>query len=300
MPSFRISPFRTSDLSVNVGLPESRVAAEMLDKRFGEKGWTLVPHGKAAIRFALEALSLGENDCVTILTTSGNHYISGCVTREIERICRWSRNFETNSKALFVNHEFGFPFRDLESLREHNLPIIEDACHSFLADTPTGKLGHVGDFVVFSLPKAFPIQFGGLLVHDKKYAPPDPSGLDTSATQFLLNALSYYWPALESARAARRNNHLELLRRLKPFGVEARFDLLELDVPGAFLFTVPAGTDLQAMKEHGWRHGIECSVFYGENAFFIPVNERLTSVDLDYFAAVFSPFLRLSGHDDHS
>jgi hypothetical protein len=49
------------------------------------------------------------------------------------------------------------------------------------------------------------------------------------------------------------------------------------------------------MKEHGWRHGIECSVFYGEDAFFIPVHQRLEAADLDYFAAVFGEFLK-GGH----
>ena len=44
------------------------------------------------------------------------------------------------------------------------------------------------------------------------------------------------------------------------------------------------------MKEHGWRHGIECSVFYGEEAFFIPVHQHLSEIDLDYFYAVFLDF----------
>ena len=85
-------------------------------------------------------------------------------------------------------------------------------------------------------------------------------------------------------------NYYGLVDRFEKLDCRPRFELLTNDVPGVFLFTVPSGTDLGRMKEHGWMHGIECSIFYGEEAFFIPVHERLLDADLDYFYAVFSNF----------
>jgi DegT/DnrJ/EryC1/StrS aminotransferase family len=187
-----------------------------------------------------------------------------------------------------VNHEFGYPYRDLADLRRYGLPIIEDACHSFLSDTDQGNLGRVGDFTVFSLPKVLSIQMGGVLAYDARYRLPSddtPSDL----TGYLRRALGHDVDHLDDIRAHRIGNHERLSDLFAELGCSPRFDRLERDVPGVFLFRVPPGTDLPRLKEHGWRHGIECSVFYGEDAFFIPVHQRLTAEDLAYFAAVFGP-----------
>ena len=57
------------------------------------------------------------------------------------------------------------------------------------------------------------------------------------------------------------------------------------------MFQAPAGVDLPALKTFVQEHGIESSVFYGEQAFFVPVHERLAPSDLEYFAQVISAFL---------
>ena len=290
-PSYRISPFRTGDIADNLRLAPSTDASAALDRRFAGRSWRFTDCGKEGIALALAALQLKPDDCVTVLTTSGNRYISACVTKEIEKVCKWSRQIEGNTAALFVNHEFGYPYRNLQDLRRHGVPIIEDACHSYLADTSAADMGLVGDFIVFSLPKFYPVQVGGIISFDSRYriqskvAP--GSGLET----YLTTVLSHYLPGLDQARAARLRNFHGLAKRFAQLGCRPRFDLLQNDLPGVFLFSVPAGTALAAMKEHGWRHGIECSVFYGEEAFFIPVHQRLQDADLDYFYTVFSRFL---------
>jgi hypothetical protein len=57
------------------------------------------------------------------------------------------------------------------------------------------------------------------------------------------------------------------------------------------MFQTPAEVDLPALKTFVQEHGIESSVFYGEQAFFVPVHERLVPADLDYFCHVVSAFL---------
>jgi hypothetical protein len=293
-PSYRISPFATADIHRNLALGPLASSLSPVE-RWSTQAFCYTRSGKEAIALALRALRLRPSDCVTILTTSGNRYISRCVTVEIEKVCRWSRAIEAGTAAIFVNHEFGYPHRELASLRSHGVPIIEDACHSYLADTDARDMGRIGDFVIFSLPKVFPIQAGGVLVHDRRYdiqssvAAPSPIG------RYLDAVVSHYLPATADMRARRRANHDGLAARLRRFGCAPRFELRDGDVPGVFLFATPPGVDLAAMKEHGWRHGIECSVFYGEDAFFIPVHQRLEAADLDYFAAVFGGFLE-GGH----
>lgn len=291
-PSYRISPFRTEDVIHNLRLPSSMVAAQALNQRFAGRRWCFTESGKEGIALALQALNLKPDDCVTILTTTGNLYISGCVTREIEKVCKWSRQMQGNTAALFVNHEFGFPYRDLADLRRHGLPIIEDACHSYLADTPGQDMGRIGDFIVFSLPKVYPLQMGGVLSYDPCYEVSSRVRAGGQLERYLGAVMSQHLPQLDQAALDRRANHRALGERFAAQGCQPRFDLLEHDVPGVFMFTLPAGTDAAAMRQHGWAHGIECSVFYGENAFFIPVHQRLCEADMDYFHAVFSSFLQ--------
>jgi hypothetical protein len=290
-PSYRISPFRTEDVARNLHLPASTAAAQALDQRFAARRWCFTECGKEGIALALQALDLKPDDCITILTTTGNLYISGCVTREIEKVCKWSRQMQANTVALFVNHEFGFPYRDLADLRRHGLPIIEDACHSYLADTPGQDMGRVGDFIVFSLPKVYPLQMGGVLSYDPRYEVRSRVSAGGELDRYLGAVMSQHLPQLGQAALDRRANYHALAERFAALGCQPRFELLEHDVPGVFMFSLPAGADPAAMKQHGWAHGIECSVFYGENAFFIPVHQRLCEADLDYFHTVFSTFL---------
>ena len=289
-PSHRISPFRTSDISKNLALPKNTNIIKTLDKRFENRKWCYTKSGKEGIALALEALDLSSNDCITIMTTSGNTYISRCVTNEIEKVCNWSTEIKSNTAALFVNHEFGYPFRNLQNLKKYDLPIIEDACHSYLANTDLSDMGLVGDFIIFSLPKIYPIQLGGILSYNPKYNIMDGIEIGTSIENYISSVVSFYQDELESAKLARLQNYHGLVRRFAKLDCRPYFELMKNDVPGVFLFTVPRGVDLDRMKEHGWRHGIECSVFYGEEAFFIPVHQHLSEVDLDYFYVVFLNF----------
>jgi len=289
-PSYRVSPFRTDDIASNLLLPSSVDASAYLNQKFSGRDWCFTECGKEGIALALSALHLSPKDCVTILTTSGNSYISGCVTREIEKVCSWSRDFEHNTAVIFVNHEFGYPFRDLADLKRYGVPIIEDACHSYLANTPSGDMGLVGDFIVYSLPKVYPLQMGGILSFNPRYKIQSKVSVGGGLDLYLNKVLSYYWPSLSEAKDRRLANYYGLTKRFSRLGCYPRFDLLENDVPGVFLFSVPADTNLIAMKEYGWRHGIECSIFYGEEAFFIPIHQRLSDVDLDYFYTVFARF----------
>ena len=113
-------------------------------------------------------MGLKDDDIVTILTTSGNFYISSCVTEEIEKFCQWNREITPETKVILVNHEFGTIYPDMKNLVSLGIPIIEDCCPSFFSQDNDNKAGRYGDFAVYSFSKIFPIQFGGLLVNNNK------------------------------------------------------------------------------------------------------------------------------------
>jgi hypothetical protein len=288
VPAYRISPFRTSDISANRALPASTAVDDYFRQRFPDRGFIYCESGRQAIHFALRALSLSRTDAVTIFTTTGNFYISGCVTREIEQFCNWSRKLEPNSQALLVNHEFGFPYEDLQSLRKFNLPIIEDAAHSFVSDNGEQSVSRVGDFTIYSLPKFFPVQFGGLLVFNPRFSIEET--LAPEAKQYLQKVLSAHIPALPQICQKRRDNHGGLASRFQTIRCTPRFELSRHSVPGVFMFRAPADVDLPGLKTFAQAHGIESSVFYGEQAFFVPVHHRLEPADLDYFLEIVRSF----------
>jgi len=317
-PAYRISPFQTSDIARNRALPFSASIDDYFRQRFTDRRFIYCESGRKAIHLALRALGLDRQDVVTILTTTGNFYISGCVTREIEKFCRWSREIVPQTKALLVNHEFGFPYQELRALRRFNVPIIEDAAHAFTSNNREQSAGQVGDFVVYSFPKFFPIQTGGLLVfHEPRTAAVSETSrskvqgpnarssnvealhehysidepLASSAKQYVQKVLSAHIDNLADTAKKRRENYQTFATRFRQFGCNARFQLSENSVPGVFMFQTPAGVDLPALKTFVQEHGIESSVFYGEQAFFLPVHERLASADLEYFAQVVSAFL---------
>jgi hypothetical protein len=289
-PAYRISPFKTSDIAANRNFSLSTAVDDYFRRRFAGRSFVYCESGRQAIHLALRALAPAAEDVVTILTTTANLYISGCVTREIEGFCRWSRKLEENTRALLVNHEFGFPYENLRALLNHKLPFIEDAAHSFASDNAEQSVSRVGQFTVYSFPKFFPIQFGGLLVFDPSFKIEEPLAPD--AKSLLQNVLSIHLPRLAGIRRKRQENFCYLAEKFRTIGCPPRFELTDRNAPGVFMFRTEPDVDLSALKTFAQAHGIESSVFYGEQAFYLPIHERLETADLDYFFEVVRTFLK--------
>src|SRR4051794_36377465 len=96
-PAYRISPFNTSYNSINYRIAQEQVEEnELLGNYFGASYFPC-EGGRAAINMALQQYDLKPTDEVWITTTSGNKYISSCVTSEIEKFCGWSREKTANT-----------------------------------------------------------------------------------------------------------------------------------------------------------------------------------------------------------
>ena len=191
-PAYRIGPFQTRDLSFNHSLPRNDRIDSYLSERFGNRYYIYTVNGRSAINIALSLCRLARNDVVTIFTTSGNFYISSCVTNEIDKFCRWSRDILPETKLIFVIHEFGYPFINIRRLKEFNLPIIEDCAGSFFSDDKDHTIGRIGDFVIYSFPKMFPLQVGGCLVSQFSDIEYHSGSLKYEIRQYIKNVLSEY------------------------------------------------------------------------------------------------------------
>lgn len=235
-------------------------------------------HKKAryAITVALEDLHLQKDDVVTILTTSGNFYVSGCVTKAIEAVCRWNREVTNETKVILVIHEFGYPYKGLSDLKKYGLPIIEDCAYAFF--TKDEEIGTIGDYVIYSLPKAFNMQMGGVMISRNK--------VDDRVSQveraYILSHLSAEWKDREAIIHQRIENHNYLASALASIGIQPFFKMEAGVVPGVFMFRWCDDMDYPALKEYMQRNGVESSVFYGKHAYFIPVHHHLSKNELDY------------------
>ena len=291
-PCYRISPFQTGNIAGNLNLPLDSAIDAYFTKRFGKNTFSYVENGRKAINKALSHYNLKKNDLVTIITTTNNFYISNCVTSEIEKFCNWNREITDKTKVILVNHEFGFPYEQLEALKKYNLPIIEDCAHSFFSKDKNNTMGTIGDFVIYSFPKIFPIQIGGLLVSNIKAE--FKSDLNKGTLQYIKNVLSHYIREKDNIIKKRVEVYKALKKELAAFGCTERFKLKKGIVPGVFMFNVPdKAINLDQLKSYIWAHGIQCSVFYGERAFFLPCHQHLEENDIKYFKAVIKSFLKI-------
>ena len=79
----------------------------------------------------------------------------------------------------------------------------------------------------------------------------------------------------------------------KHLGFTERFEWSKLTVPSAMLLNNNGIVhDLPALKSFLWQHGIHSSVFYGEDAFFLPSHQNISKTDVDYFIAVIKFFIK--------
>jgi hypothetical protein len=292
LPCYRIGPFQTRDLSINHCLPDSDEIDDYFSARFADKEIHYTENGRKAIHLALSSYNLEKNDVVTILTTTNNFYISSCVTKEIEKFCKWSRKIVAETKIIFINHEFGYPIPDLHKLKEHKLPIIEDCAGSFFSEDDNKDIGETGDFVIYSFPKMFPIQVGGLLVSNLPDRLQHKEHINPDLLRYIKNVLSQYIGSKEAIIQKRFFNYSFLIRHFIELGFTERFPSKPGSVPGVFMFrTDNHKIDLPGLKKYFYAHGVQCSVFYGEEAFFIPVHQALNEDDLSYFIEVIRSYM---------
>ncbi len=291
-PSYRISPFKTDDISVNKNL--SVIDKDDFDiylkNRFTDRKYLYTEDGRSAIGSALQVLNLQKDDVVSIFTTTNNNYISGCVSSKIEEYCLWSRKIEKNTKAILVNHEFGYCAEDMQYYKSLGFPIIEDFAHSFESHNSIRNSGLFGDFLIFSLSKYFTIQTGGILVYNTKYTFQNKY-IDKELQSYISNIISNYIDNIYEINNKRLRNYQIYVNLFKTIDIKPYFYLNKNNVPAVFCFNTPKNIDLNQMKKYLNDNGIESSVFYGSNAYFIPNHQKLDENDIEFIFTVVKNFI---------
>ena len=267
VPSYNISPFSSDQLAfleriIYLGVENSEF--EVLNEKFGDYEFTM--NGKLAISKALSFYNLKNNDEVYIVTSTGNKYVSSCVTNEIEKHCKWSRELSKQTKLIFVIHEFGVIYKNMELLTELNIPIVEDLAMSLLSTDSSNNAGKYGDFAIYSLPKFFPLQYGGVLRYNKEIF----KTVINNTQPFQENLkiiISHLLEQKGEIILKRKKNYNYFENKFLDLGFKTRLNLISIETPSVFMFSSDE-LDLIKLKMFMQQNGVECSVFYGENSFF--------------------------------
>lgn len=286
-PHFKISPFSNQEMFRFQEVEnDTNSWDDYVSKRWGKDKCYLTSNGREALGIALELLNVNSDSLVTIVTTSGNKYVSGCVTSEIEKFCKWNREIGINTEIILVIHEFGKTYVNLDRLKLKGLPIIEDCAYAFLNNN--NDIGKIGDYCIYSLTKIFPLQIGGLITSAKEFCVSTSVGPETA--KYMITKLNKQVEAIEEITESRNLNYSYLKTKLEGLGLKSRFDFQEGEIPGVYMFVAPEDIDLLGLKSFMYANGIECTVFYGENAFIVPCHQNLTFHELDYFTTVISTY----------
>lgn len=275
IPFIKVHPFNNKYLLTKVSDSGTRVAKDYLDNRFGS--YKIFPKGRDALYVALCGYNLQKEDVVTVLTTSNNFYISKCVTGTIDKICKWNREVCHQTKVIVFNHEFGYPRRDMREVAQYGLPIVEDCAHTFYDTDP--EIGRYSDYVIYSLPKAFPMQMGGILKTKKKI----DIVTDSKIEDYVLSNLSVHLDKISEYENKRRTNFTNYCNKLTDIGISPYFDD-PAAVPGVFLFNWEDNINYSSLKEFLYENGVECSVFYGKSAFFVPCHQFVGDIEIEYIS----------------
>jgi len=292
-PQYFISPFSTVSVSKNYKILQSgqSIEKELLTQHFGF--FYCFINGRTALYHALSQYQLSENDEVYIITTSGNHYISGCVTGEIEKFCKWSRRISSRTKVVLVNHEFGAVFKQMDEVLKLNLPIIEDMAMSMFSTDDNMKTGNYGDYTIFSLSKFFPLQYGGILKINTPEYNKNSFESDANLSSVLQKLLSFYLKDTETIKRKRKYNNAFFQNHLSSLNFQNRFEYGTCETPSVYMCSTPPSVDLNALKIFLQKNGVESSVFYGENAFFVPVHQNLSEEDILFVVSLIKHFVNV-------
>jgi len=287
-PAYRISPFQTAHIAQHRGVVDRGIARSYLDKRFGKGNWMLTRNGREAIALAMQQLAPQPSHQTRIRTTSDNLYISSCVTSTLSEFGTWVRTDMPNNTAYLVNHEFGYPCRDWNT----DLPVIEDVCTAFFTADQGVDLGRKGDYACYSFPKFFPLQIGGMLSSPKGDLPHGCSQLHPDEARYILGVLDLYLEHPEQLIDQRLSVYHSMAEQMAELGFEPHFEWTQGTVPSVFLFKNQGRiAQLPDLKIWLQQHGIQCSVFYGQDSFFIPCHQYLTAADVAYFTYCIAQFI---------
>jgi hypothetical protein len=283
----RLTPFDTAAYAVPPRKPAE--GRRLLAGVFGSEEFTVLPRAMYAIAACLreyrEQERLTEDDEVLISSTTNTSYVSSCVTRAIEAVCRWSHKPSDHTRAVFLIHEFGFPNPRAAEMRDfcdrRGIPLIEDLAYGW----GTEGAGTWGDVRVCSLTKLMPLQFGGVLSGMRIPAERlRQSGWnDLGKQDEILGLVAAHWEGLQEIRQRRQAVWRRYVANLAST-FESYYSLSPGIMPGAFIARVKDEEQMKSITAFARQFNLEIGCWWHHAAIYVPCHQRLSDRHVDYIS----------------
>lgn len=282
-PIIHMSPFlgRLDASVISCDLGESDIISYSSDILFEKKLPGMITiSGRAAIGLALDAIVTSPNFLVSILTPSNSGYVSGCVTAEISKRCKYVFGEDKNADAYFIIHEFGRHMQPSFKVLNSGKPIIEDCAYACVASSFSPEFGRIGNYIIYSLPKAFEIQYGGMLFVRNRELPQSPD-ISKSST-YLLSRLIGFMKNLHQFNRKRLDVYFKMQELARIYGFKEVLKYNGIGVPHSFIIQANEKINSQHLKIVLNDKGIESSFFFGNDAYFLPCHYNLSTEEIEY------------------
>lgn len=286
-PYIRISPFSPRHWEEVLSM-RAKASPAVYNPKFwlnGAKDILFFASGREALLACLKHLGLYSQNEVLIIKNTNGPYISSCVTKTIEKVCRWSQKLSPRTRLGLVIHEFGFPCPEEKILfyKKRGIPILEDCAYAMGSRLEGAKVGILGDYALYSLAKYYPMPLGGLLVSKVKLSSKAHNlSISSNLQKLILETLYHAQPFLKKWNKTRRENWSFFSQRLSSKGFKPYFPLPKKVVPGVYLTYVPKDFQGEKVKARLNTVGVESTQYYHQNGFYFPVHQFLIQYEREY------------------
>lgn len=248
-----------------------------------ERPYTITSSGRKGIDLILRQCEVTPADEVWIVTTFDKPNVSSCVTSTVFNRCKPSRVSSANTRAVYVIHEFGVPHPQVATLRafcdRRGIPLIEDCAHTVDSRWPDGSLvGSFGDYVLYSLPKIFPIPSCGVVFGLRDTPIEREDARIVAAYEGKLPELWSRLPAFSERRRALLKRAVARLHQRLEVLTEVSDNVTPWYLPIRFVRPVAAMRELRAQN-------IECGLWHGSDIVVLPLHQFLTDEEMDFIVA---------------
>ncbi|MCS6795531.1 MAG: DegT/DnrJ/EryC1/StrS family aminotransferase [Raineya sp.] len=244
---------------------------------WGDKDFLFFSSAREGIHYIANYLKLKREDEVFISTSSDMNYVAACVSATLFNYAKVSRVLTEHTKLIYVIHELGIPneqiFCLLSEAKQRDIPLLEDCAHGIDSYIHGHRIGTLGDYALYSLPKHLPIDFGGILVgeHLPRNLPPYNSKLAYIVEQKYLE----YLPYLLVLSDLRREQYAYLKNTLSHISIAFEYKIGSYAPYTLNLYTEKASELYEQLSGKI----VECLPVYIPNWFCIPTQPLMNDQD---------------------
>ena len=138
---------------------------QVFSKNISANNFFLLNSGRAGILLSLIGLGINRNENVFV-----SSFLNSCVLSPVNMVAYSSNQFNSNTKVVLLNHQWGYSqnFEEISKvLANKDIKIIEDCAHGYWGKNFGVNMGDFGDTSIYSPSKLFKMTYcGGIKINN--------------------------------------------------------------------------------------------------------------------------------------